>query len=38
MWYNDQSDFREALNTMLLVNGAMQVIEKAVVFMSRHSV
>jgi hypothetical protein len=38
MWYNDQSDFREALNTLLFVNGAMFVIEKAVVFMTRHGV
>jgi len=34
----NQSDFREALDTKFLANGAMLVVEKAVVIITRHSV
>jgi len=32
-----QSDFREVLNTKFLENGAMLVVEKAEVIITRHS-
>jgi len=34
----NQPDFREVLNTMLLANGAMLVVEKTLIIMTRHSV